>query len=55
MYEQKKEEFELRRGKIQKEIEEVIELRIKISHQVIPYSAQVKRLALPGRLARHQN
>ena len=48
MYEEKKEEFKPRRGKIQKEIEEVIELRKNIAHQVIPYSAQFKRLELPG-------
>ena len=48
VYEEKKEEFEPIREEIQKEIEEVSELRKDIANQIIPYSEQVERLALPG-------
>ena len=48
VYEQKKEEFEPIREEIQNEIEEVSELRKNIANQIIPYSEQVERLALPG-------
>ena len=48
VYEEKRDEFEPIREKIQNEIEEVSELRKDTANPIIPYSEQFERLALPG-------
>ena len=47
-YEKISEDLKPRTEKYDKEIEEISKLREDVSKQIVPYSEQVQRLALPG-------